>query len=77
MELEKFIENFAEQFSDTDPNNIKADTIFRDLEEWSSLIALSVIAMIDEEYEIILKGEDMRKAITVAELYEIVKNKIK
>ena len=76
MELKKFIENFAEQFDDTDPSEIRADTNFRDLEEWSSLVGLSVIAMIDEEYEVILNGEDMRKAHTVSELYEIVKNKM-
>ena len=76
MELEKFVQNFAEQFDDTDPSEIKSDTSFRDLEEWSSLVGLSVIAMIDEEYEVTLKGEDMRKAHTVAELYEIVKSKM-
>ena len=76
MELKRFIENFAKQFDDTDPSEIKANTNFRDLEEWSSLVGLSVIAMIDEEYEVILNGEDMRKAHTVSELYEIVKHKM-
>ena len=76
MELNEFIEKFAEQFDDTDPSEIKADTRFRDLDEWSSLVGLSVIAMVDEECDVLLKGEDMRQANTPAELYEIVKSKM-
>lgn len=75
MELQKFIKKFAELFEDTDPNEIQADTNFRELYEWSSLTALSVMAMVADEYEILLKGEDIRKAGTVNELYQILKNK--
>lgn len=76
MELNEFVEKFAEQFDDTDPYEIKADTRFRDLDEWSSLVGLSVIAMVDEECDVLLKGEDMRQANTPAELFEIVKSKM-
>jgi len=75
MELEKFVKNFADQFDETDPAEITAATAFRDLEEWSSLIGLSIIAMVDDEYDVTLRGEDMRKANTVEELFEIVKAK--
>jgi len=74
MKLKEFVENFASQFEDTDVNEIKADTKFRELEEWSSLTALSVIAMIDEEYEVAIKGNDMRSATTVEDLYNVVKS---
>ena len=40
MELKDFIENFAAQFDDTDSSEIKAETVFKELDEWSSLIAL-------------------------------------
>ena len=76
MELNEFVEKFAEQFDDTDPSEIKADTRFRDLDEWSSLVGLSVIALVDEECDVLLKGEDMRQANTPAELFEIVKSKM-
>lgn len=76
MELNKFVEKFAEQFDDTDSSEIKADTRFRDIDEWSSLVGLSVIAMVDEEFNVLLKGEDMRQANTPAELFEIVKSKM-
>lgn len=50
MELNDFIKNFAEQLDDVDVAALGAETRFKELEEWSSLTALSVIAMVDEEY---------------------------
>lgn len=76
MELKEFIENFANQFDDTDASEIQASTVFHDLDEYSSLIALSIIAMVDEEYDVQLKGDDMRAAVTVEDLFNIVKSKI-
>lgn len=76
MEIKDFIENFANQFDDTPIDEFEGGTKFRELDEWSSLIALSVIAMVDEEYEVTLKGDDMRAANTIEELYQIVKGKL-
>lgn len=76
MEIKEFVEKFAEQFDDTDPSEITATTVFRDLDEWSSLTALSVIAMADEEYDVALKGDDIRNAVTVEDLFNTVKSKI-
>lgn len=75
MDLKEFIEKFASQFEETDASAIKAETKFRELDEWSSLLALSVIAMVDEEYDVQLKGDDMRSAQTIGDLYNIVKSK--
>lgn len=76
MELKDFIENFAAQFDDTDASEIKAETVFKELDEWSSLIALSVIAMADEEYEVALKGEDIRTSNTVEDLFNLIKSRV-
>lgn len=76
MELNDFIAHFAEQFDETDPNEIMASTVFHEMEEYSSLIALSIIAMVDEEYDVQLKGDDMRSAVTVEDLFNIVKSKV-
>lgn len=65
MEIKEFIENFANQFDDTDVSVFSAETRFRELDEWSSLLALSVLAMVDEEYDVQLKADQMRKANTV------------
>lgn len=76
MELKDFIESFAEQFDETDVSEIKAETVFKELDEWSSLIALSVIAMVDEEYDVTIKGDDIRNSNTVEDLFNAVKAKV-
>ena len=75
MEIKDFIKNFAEQFEDIDANEIGADTVFKELDEWSSLIALSVIAMVDEEYDITISGDDIRNSKTIEDLFNAVKAK--
>lgn len=75
MEINEFIANFADQFDETDAEVFTPETKFRELEEWSSLIALSIIAMVDEEYDVTLKGDDMRAAQTIEDLFNAVKAK--
>lgn len=75
MEIKEFVENFANQFDETDPTEITASTNFREIDEWSSLTALSIIAMVDEEYDVTLKGDDIKNANTVEDLYNTVKAK--
>ena len=75
MELQDFISKFAEQFDETNVAEFVGSTKLRELDEWSSLMALSIIAMVDEEYDITLKGDDMRQAETIEELFNIVKGK--
>lgn len=75
MELKEFIENFASQFEETNACEFNADTEFKTLDEWSSLMALSVIAMVDEEYDVRIKGDDIRAASTIEDLYRIVNSK--
>lgn len=77
MELKGFIENFANQFDDTELSEFKAETVFKELDEWSSLIALSVIAMIDEEYDVTIKGDDIRNSNTIEDLFNAVNAKTK
>ncbi len=73
MDIKQFIEVLVEQFDDEDIDEITPDTRFKDLDEWSSIVALSIIAAIDEEFDTTLKGEDINKSNTVSDLYEIVK----
>lgn len=74
--LEEFVALFAEQFDETDASEITATTVFHDLDEWSSLIGLSVIAMVDEEFDVALKGDDVKNAVTIEDLYNNVKAKL-
>lgn len=75
MEINDFIEKFAGQLDDTDASAINASTAFKELDEWSSLLALSIIAMADEEYDVTLKGDDIRNATTIEDLFNTVKAK--
>jgi acyl carrier protein len=75
MELKEFIENFADQFETIDASDLQSETEFKALEEWSSLSALSVIAMIDDEYGVTVKGSDIRNAETIEDLFKIISEK--
>lgn len=74
--LETFVELFAEQFDDTDASEFTANTCFHDLDEWSSLIGLSIIAMVDEEFDVTLKGDDIKGANTIEDLFNTIQNKL-
>ena len=76
MDIQKFIESFAEQFDDTELDEFKPDTVFHDLDEYSSIIALSIIAMIDEEYGVSLSGNEMKTAVTIEDLFNTVQSKM-
>ena len=75
MNLNDFIKNFANQFDETEVSEFNGNTNFKEIDEWSSLIALSVIAMVDEEYDVTIKGDDIRNSNTIEDLYNIVKSK--
>jgi acyl carrier protein len=76
MEIKQFVTNFADQFDETDASVFTAETKYRDLEEWSSFSALSIIAMVDEEYHVKVKGDDIRNSATIEDLFIIVKSRL-
>ncbi len=75
MEINEFIEKFAEIFDDTDAASLTPETNFRELDEWSSLSALGLIAMADEEFDVELSGTEMRQANTIQELFDLITSK--
>lgn len=76
MEIKEFIEKFAECFDDTDVSVFTPETKFRELEEWSSMTVLSVIAMIGDEYDVPMMGHDIRECETIQDLFEKAKSKM-
>lgn len=75
MELKEFIENFAEQFDDTDASEIQADTEFHALDEWGSLTGMGVIAMMKTAYGKTITGKEIRECVTVEDLFNLVASK--
>lgn len=75
MELKEFIENFANQFDDVEASDIQADTEYQELEEWSSLTAMSLIAMSKTIYGKTITGREVRSCKTVEDLYNLIASK--
>ena len=73
--MEKFIKNFAAQFDETDASVFTFETRFRELEEWDSMIALSIMAMIDENYQVKLSPNEMKQTNTIQEIFDLVNSK--
>ena len=69
MDKNEFLANFAEQFDETDASEITASTEFHELEEWSSMIGLSVLNMIEKKMGKHITFDDMKAAVTVEDLY--------
>lgn len=72
MEINDFIKNFADQFEDTDPSEITAETFFHDLDEWDSLIALAVLNITEKKYGKKVTFDEMKKCKTVEDLFNVV-----
>lgn len=76
MNIEEFISAIEEEFDDVEPGTIKPDTQFRQLEGWSSMLALIIIARIDSEYDVTVTAEELAGAQTLTDLYELVNTKV-
>ncbi|QQS27682.1 MAG: acyl carrier protein [Sphingobacteriales bacterium] len=76
MDLNHFLQKFSEQFDLTDASQILPETEFKQLEEWSSMHALLVIALIDEEFDVPFSGEDLQNCVTVSDIYRTILDRI-
>ena len=71
MQITEFIEKLAEAIEIEDVAALRADTIFKDLEEWSSLSVMLIIAFFDEEFDKQIEEKDIHSAITINDLYQL------
>ncbi len=72
MELKDYVADFADQFEETDVEEIQANTVFHDLDEWDSLIALAVLNMTEKKYGKKITFDDMKKCVTVDDLFNVI-----
>lgn len=75
MELDEFVANFADQFDDTDASEIQASTVFHDLDEWSSLTGMGVIALAKTQYGKSITGAELKACVTVEDVFNLICNK--
>lgn len=76
MDIKDFIIKFSEILDDSDVTILSPDTKFRELDEWSSLSALGLIALADEEYDVELRGDEIKNSETIKDIFDIIKGKI-
>lgn len=72
MDMQDFIEKFAEAIEVESVDDLKEDTKFRELDEWNSLAVLSVIAMLDEEYGVQIENADFKKLEMIGDIVQFI-----
>ena len=75
MDITDFIEKLKALLIQSEAVEIGASTQYKKLDEWSSIFALIMIAMVDSEYGKVLVAEDINRAETVGDLFMIIKSK--
>ena len=76
MNINGFVAKFANEFDETPLEVFSPEPKFRELKEWSSLTGLSVISMVDEEFDIQLTGADIKSVNSIEELYNLIASKL-
>ncbi len=75
MDLQNFVDRLKEIFEDANPETIKPEAKFREIEGFSSLSAFLIIGMVNEVYNVNLTGDDFRKLNTISDIFSIIKSK--
>lgn len=77
MKIKEFIKDFADQFDDTEFEEFKPETDYReDLDEWSSLTGLAILNMIDKKYGVKLTNSEIKATDTIQSLFDLVVSKL-
>lgn len=71
MEIKEFIEKFAEAIEVENVEELTVETEFKELDEWSSLSVMLLIAFFDEEFEKQIGDKDIRSCTTLQDLYNL------
>lgn len=74
--IEQFIQKLEEEFDDVEKGTLHAKMNYREIENWGSMHALIIIALVDTEWEVSLSGEDLRSTNTIEDLYKLMISKI-
>ena len=70
--MEQELIELLEDVMELDEGTLKPDTRFRDFAEWNSVAHLSVVAAVDDQYDVTLPLEDFRALHTIQELSEYI-----
>ena len=70
---DKFITLIKEVFEMED-EEVNFEDTFRNYDTWDSLSHLSLIAMLDDEYELQIEDADFQKLITIEDLFKAIES---
>ena len=70
--VEEFTVRIEEEFEVLEPGSLKPDTDYHNMEEWDSMHALILIALVDTEFDIRITGNDIKESKTVRDIYQLV-----
>ncbi|ESE41172.1 acyl carrier protein [Shewanella xiamenensis] len=71
MNKQEFL-NQLEEILELDTNTLKGNEVLLDIEQWDSLAFLSIIAMADEHFDIVIQGDKLEQIKTVDDLVALV-----
>ena len=75
MTLNEFVDCFAAELDETPKELFNAETVYRDLDEWDSLTNLSLMAMVDSDYNVKLNSDEVTNSDTLLDLFNLIKSK--
>lgn len=73
--MKEFIENFANQWDETEFEVFTPECEFHELEEWSSLTGLAILNMIAKKYEVKVAPAELKACVTIQDVYDLVQSK--
>ncbi len=73
--MKDFIENFKEILDEPEEINLSPETTFKDIDEWDSLTNLSLMAMVDSDYNVKLNADEINNSETLLDLFNLIKSK--
>lgn len=74
MSIDILIKKIQEEVDEINLDNLRPETVFVEIEGWSSLYGLILMALVSTEYGVDLSGKQVSTIRTVQDLYDIIAN---
>lgn len=75
MDNNQFYEDFLDALDVDVPSEVSWETDYHDLDGWSSMSGMRLIAMIEDKYGVLLSSTDIRHCDSIINLFELIKMK--
>jgi acyl carrier protein len=72
MDIQELIKCIEEEFDEIETGSLSDDSSIRDLDGWSSMHALILIALVDNHFDVLLTGEELKNSLTIQDLHEVI-----